>query len=239
MSKIAKYKLIDKNTKIILPISICFPLNPTIKKKSKKLKACQFRKLELLRVDKCFILQNYDQYMKNIGSLDSMEEKQSNSKKEYEQQNEDQMIQQENDDDSKQQEVIDFLQKSKTNFFKNLIYAFQNHILYQCDEQQKQQYRSHTQDDWTFDRIKLRVQQNLQNCGRFGLKVRNIFQNENLSGVFLYFLKNSNQFWLDHSKIKDKESYKKQIEMILNAFEKKILIQNICYYKKFKKLASS
>ncbi|KAL4473550.1 hypothetical protein ABPG74_022414 [Tetrahymena malaccensis] len=239
MSKIAKYKLIDKNTKIIFPICISFPLKPTIKKKSKKSKTCQFRKLELQNVDECFIVTNYNQYMRSLCDFGSMEEKQENFQKEQEQQNEDQMLQQENDEDSKQQEVIDFLQKSKTNFFKNIIYAFQNHILYQCDEQQKQQYQLHTQDDWKFDRIKLRVQQNLQNCGRFGLKVKNLFQNENLSGVFLYFLKNSNQFWLDNSKIKDKESYKKQIEMILNAFEKNILIQNICYYKKFKKLASS
>ncbi|KAL4503880.1 hypothetical protein ABPG72_022510 [Tetrahymena utriculariae] len=168
MSKIAKYKLIDKNPKIIFPTSICFPLNPVIKKKTKKLKVCKFRKLELQMLDECFIISNYNQYIKNLCDFDSMKEKHDNSKKEYEQKSEDQMASQVNlinpfenlqknmdinvffkiickyltflgnDEDSKQQEVIDFLQKSKTNFFKNIIYAFQNHILYQCDEQQKQ-----------------------------------------------------------------------------------------------------
>ncbi|EWS75208.1 hypothetical protein TTHERM_000089239 (macronuclear) [Tetrahymena thermophila SB210] len=228
MPQIAKYRLI--NTQSSQQQHEISPSKVKIIQKTKKKyeKICSYKVIQLQKCDKNMNDQNYQQYInKFVKKKDIKQVSTPHSHLELKQAF--------NNEDVKK-EVIDFLQKSKNNFYKNILYAFSNHILYQTTETQRQNYEQLTQDSWSFNHIKLRVQQNLQNCSRFSLKVRNLLQNSNLSKVFIQFLKNSDSIWLDQSKIKNKDSYKKQIKMILDAYNQNVLIQNISFYKKQKKI---
>ncbi|KAL4503881.1 hypothetical protein ABPG72_022511 [Tetrahymena utriculariae] len=230
MPQTAKYRLINTQSQQSQHIDIP-PKVKQIEKKKKTEKLCSYK---IIQQQKCGKVINDKYYQEYINAFIQNQAKKQGPISDQPQ--EETNIQLASNNADKEKDVIDFLQKSKNNFYKNILYAFSNHILYQTTETQRNNYEQITQDKWSFSHIKLRVQQNLQNCGRFGLKARNLLQNSNLSAVFIQFLKNSDTLWIDQSKIKNKDSYKKQIKMILDAHNQNILIQNISFYKKQKKI---
>ncbi|KAL4502501.1 hypothetical protein ABPG72_012088 [Tetrahymena utriculariae] len=129
-------------------------------------------------------------------------------------------------------QVLQFLCQTKINIYKNILYAFQRHIQTCSNQRLAELYESMTKDKWDFQRIQFRVCQNLKKCSRVNLKLKNLSTNENLKNIFFYFLKNSNELWLDGSKIVDKKKIEESIQIILKAKELNMLSDNISFYKK-------
>ncbi|EAR92540.1 hypothetical protein TTHERM_00090340 (macronuclear) [Tetrahymena thermophila SB210] len=130
------------------------------------------------------------------------------------------------------QQIFNLISKSKHNLYKNILSAFKKHITECQDTFLMSFYENLSEDKWTFEHIKLRVTTNLAIFGRFNLKVKNFSKNRNLKKIFHYFLKNSEKIWLQDSKIKDKDYYIQQINLMVIAQERQIL-QNFtnCYNK--------
>ncbi|KAL4440896.1 hypothetical protein ABPG74_009309 [Tetrahymena malaccensis] len=208
--KIANIKFIEKYPAQSYPI---------IKVVSSEIKRCKFKCLPKKDLDDYKMIQtniqNYGEYMLNYNLLLNISEN-SPQYKEI-------------------QEITQFVKLNKDNFYKNLLYAFNRHIKQLKEPQLIQLYESMTIDDWTFDHIQYRVNKNLDNCDRLGLKVRNLVKNKNLKRIFIHFLKNANSMWLDNSKIKNIEQYQEFINLFLKAYNYRILSYGISYYKKHKK----
>ncbi|EAR92552.2 hypothetical protein TTHERM_00091450 (macronuclear) [Tetrahymena thermophila SB210] len=128
--------------------------------------------------------------------------------------------------------IYNLISKSKHNLYKNILSAFKRHIT-QCEDTfLKSFYENLSEDKWSFEHIKQRVSTNLEKLGRFNLKIKNLSKNRNLQKIFNYFLKNSQKLWLQDSKIRDKDWYIEQINLMVKAQERQIL-QNFtnCYKK--------
>ncbi|KAL4476337.1 hypothetical protein ABPG74_010070 [Tetrahymena malaccensis] len=224
--KAVGYRLIDCRSEHIQPVSV--GSGQSIFKKIKK-RRCSFR---FIGMDLLTVLNQYYDYMKSFRGI------QFSQKIEDSQSYELNMCETEDAEENlgeKDGEIMDFLEKSKLNTYKNIIFAFFKHIQ-ECDDPiQQEKYEQLTEDKWEYKHISLRVYQNLRNCGRSNLKIKNLIQNRNLKGVFINFLENSDDLWIKQSKIKDKEGIKKQINLIIQAYKKNILANNIQFYKKHKK----
>ncbi|KAL4494010.1 hypothetical protein ABPG72_022027 [Tetrahymena utriculariae] len=218
--KAVGYRLIDYRSEDIQPLTVGSGLR--IVKKIQK-RRCSFR---FVGMDLLTVLNQYYDYMKSFKGI-QFSQKIENSKSETEDSH--QIVEQQ------EGEIMDFLEKSKLNTYKNIIFAFFKHIQECVDPVQQEKYEQLTEDKWEYKHISLRVYQNLRNCGRSNLKIKNLIQNRNLKGVFINFLENSDDLWIKQSKIKDKEGIKKQINLIIEAYKKNILANNIQFYKKHKK----
>ncbi|EWS76346.1 hypothetical protein TTHERM_000013199 (macronuclear) [Tetrahymena thermophila SB210] len=137
-------------------------------------------------------------------------------------------------DFQEKKDVLDFLGKNKLNVYKNILYAFNKHILSCKDEKLIELYESFTQN-WNYLHIQRRVSQNLKDNVRPSLKFRNLLKSQNLNKIFIHFLQNIEEFWLKNSKIKDKEVYNNSISLLLKGYEHGTLIKHIQYYRKSKK----
>ncbi|KAL4473549.1 hypothetical protein ABPG74_022413 [Tetrahymena malaccensis] len=133
------------------------------------------------------------------------------------------------------QQIFNLISKSKHNLYKNILSAFKRHINECQDTFLISVYENLSEDKWTFEHIQQRVSTNLARCGRFNLKIKNLSKNRNLQKIFNYFLKNSEKLWIQDSKIKDKEYYIEQINLIVKAQEKQILQNFTQCYKKQRK----
>ncbi|EAR92542.1 hypothetical protein TTHERM_00090360 (macronuclear) [Tetrahymena thermophila SB210] len=137
--------------------------------------------------------------------------------------------------DSENQQIFNFISKSKHNLYKNILSAFKKHIIECQDTSLISVYENLSENKWTFERIQQRVSINLAKCGRFNLKIKNLSKNRNLQKIFNYFLKNSEKLWLQDSKIKNKDQYIEQINLMVLAQEKQILQNFTQCYKKYRK----
>ncbi|EAR92543.2 hypothetical protein TTHERM_00090370 (macronuclear) [Tetrahymena thermophila SB210] len=133
------------------------------------------------------------------------------------------------------QQIFNLISKSKHNLYKNILSAFKKHIIECQDTFLMSFYENLSEDKWTFEHIKHRVSSNLALLGRFNLKIKNLSKNKNLKKIFNYFLKNSEKIWLQDSKIKDKDQYIEQINLMVIAQEKQILQTFTNCYKKQRK----
>ncbi|EWS75201.1 hypothetical protein TTHERM_000090427 (macronuclear) [Tetrahymena thermophila SB210] len=133
------------------------------------------------------------------------------------------------------QQIFNLISKSKHNLYKNILSAFKRHITECSDTFLMSFYENLSEDKWTFEHIKHRVSTNLALLGRFNLKIKNLSKNRNLKKIFNYFLKNSEKIWLQDSKIKDKDYYIQQINLMVIAQEKQILQNFTNCYKKQRK----
>ncbi|KAL4439556.1 hypothetical protein ABPG74_003958 [Tetrahymena malaccensis] len=124
----------------------------------------------------------------------------------------------------------------KNNMYKNIMSAFQRHIESLSDLDIIKCYESLTEDKWPFSYIKIRVNQNLKKLGRFHLKLRNLLTSKNLKNLFIYFLKNSNTFWIEKSRVKDKEKLFELIEQLISQSQNEQFIESIKFYQKPKRL---
>ncbi|KAL4491972.1 hypothetical protein ABPG72_008393 [Tetrahymena utriculariae] len=124
----------------------------------------------------------------------------------------------------------------KNNMYKNIMSAFQRHIESLNDLEIIKCYESLTEDKWPFSYIKIRVNQNLKKLGRFHLKLRNLLTSKNLKNLFIYFLKNSNSFWIQKSRVKDKEMLFELIEQLISQSQNEQFIESIKFYQKPKRL---
>ncbi|EWS72752.1 hypothetical protein TTHERM_000558579 (macronuclear) [Tetrahymena thermophila SB210] len=208
--KIANFRLIEKCS------SQSYPIIQVI---SSEIKRCKFEYLPQSDTDDCMVIsineQNYNEYMLNYSQMLSISE----TSQQYQE----------------IQEITQFVKLNKDNFYKNLLYAFNRHIKLLKEPQLINLYESMTIDKWDFDHIQYRVNKNLDNCDRLGLKVRNLVKNKNLKRIFIHFLKNANSMWLDSSKIKNINQYQEFINLFLKAYNYRILSYGISYYKKHKK----
>ncbi|KAL4488860.1 hypothetical protein ABPG72_016513 [Tetrahymena utriculariae] len=208
--KIANIKLIEKCS------TQCYPIIQVI---SSQIKRCQFKFVSQKDLDDCVMIyinkQSYDEYMLNYNQILNISE----NSPQYQE----------------IQEITQFVKLNKDNFYKNLLYAFNRHIKQLKEPQLIKLYESMTINDWKFDHIQYRVNKNLDNCDRLGLKVRNLVKNKNLKRIFIHFLKNAKQMWLDNSKIKNVDQYQEFINLFLKAYNYRVLSYGISYYKKHKK----
>ncbi|EAR92555.2 hypothetical protein TTHERM_00091480 (macronuclear) [Tetrahymena thermophila SB210] len=133
------------------------------------------------------------------------------------------------------QQILNLLQKSKHNLYKNILQAFKRHIIECQDTFLMSVYVNLSEDKWTFEHIQQRVSTNLARSGRLNLKIKNLSKNRNLQKIFNYFLKNSDKLWLSDSKIQNKDQYKEQIKLIVIAQERQILQNFTQCYKKQRK----
>ncbi|EWS75204.1 hypothetical protein TTHERM_000090369 (macronuclear) [Tetrahymena thermophila SB210] len=133
------------------------------------------------------------------------------------------------------QQIFNFISKSKHNLYKNILSAFKKHIMECQDTLLMSVYENLSENKWTFERIQQRVSTNLGKCGRFNLKIKNLSKNRNLQKIFNYFLKNSEKLWLQDSKIKNKDQYIEQINLMVLAQERQILQNFTQCYKKYRK----
>ncbi|KAL4503877.1 hypothetical protein ABPG72_022507 [Tetrahymena utriculariae] len=136
--------------------------------------------------------------------------------------------------DTKLKNIFDFLEQNKQNQYKNILNAFKRHIDDCSDEYLTQLYQQLSQENWSIQRIKKRVNINLKNGSRLNLKIKNLITNNNLKNIFIHFLKNSQQLWLNNSKIINKEHYIDIINIMIQAYDKNLLQQFTKYYKKKK-----
>ncbi|EWS75203.1 hypothetical protein TTHERM_000090429 (macronuclear) [Tetrahymena thermophila SB210] len=133
------------------------------------------------------------------------------------------------------QQIFNFISKSKHNLYKNILSAFKKHIIECKDTFLMSVYENLSENKWTFERIQQRVSTNLARCGRYNLKIKNLSKNRNLQKIFNHFLKNSEKLWLQDSKIKNKNQYIEQINLMILAQEKQILQNFTQCYKKYRK----
>ncbi|EAR92641.1 hypothetical protein TTHERM_00094320 (macronuclear) [Tetrahymena thermophila SB210] len=133
-------------------------------------------------------------------------------------------------------EIVNFLEGKKVNIYKNIINGFYAHINKCKDEKLIQKYESLIKNQWTFKYIQKRVQKSYKSCNRLNLKLKNLMSKNKLNTIFVYFLQNYEQLWLNDSKIKNKDLYKQSIQFLLKAHEYDILDDNIKVYKKQKKI---
>ncbi|EAR88053.1 hypothetical protein TTHERM_00013190 (macronuclear) [Tetrahymena thermophila SB210] len=226
--KTVGYRQIDYRSEKIQPVTVDSSLR--ILKKIQK-RRCSYR---FVGMDLLTVIHQYYDYIKSFRANQFSQKIEDSTSYEmmnmmHESHNADQ-IEEEQDG-----EIMSFLEKSKLNTYKNIIFAFFKHIQECVDPIQQEKYVQLTEDKWEYKHISLRVYQNLRNCGRSNLKIKNLIQNRNLKGVFINFLENSDDLWIKQSKIKDKEGIKKQINLIIEAYKKNILANNIQFYKKHKK----
>ncbi|KAL4473547.1 hypothetical protein ABPG74_022411 [Tetrahymena malaccensis] len=139
-----------------------------------------------------------------------------------------------NNQDIKLKSIFNFLDQNKQNQYKNILNAFKRHIDSCSDERLSKLYQNLSQENWPIEHIKKRVNINLKNCCRLNLKIKNLITNNNLKNIFIHFLKNCQQFWLNDSKIVNKEQYIEIINIMIEAYDKNILQQFTKYYKKKK-----
>ncbi|KAL4476346.1 hypothetical protein ABPG74_010079 [Tetrahymena malaccensis] len=132
------------------------------------------------------------------------------------------------------EEVTNFLQQSKRNIFKNILKSFKRHIKNCSDPELQKQYENLIQSKWNFQNIKKRICQNLKIDSRCNLKMKNLFKSEKQSKVFIYYLTHSERLWLENSRLKNKEEYKKYISLILKANQQNLLVENTQHYYKKK-----
>ncbi|EAR92532.2 hypothetical protein TTHERM_00090260 (macronuclear) [Tetrahymena thermophila SB210] len=137
--------------------------------------------------------------------------------------------------DQENQQIFNFISKSKHNLYKNILSAFKKHIIECKDTSLMSVYENLSENKWAFEHIQQRVSVNLARCGRYNLKIKNLSKNRNLQKIFNHFLKNSEKLWLQDSKIKNKDQYIEQINLMVLAQEKQILQNFTQCYKKYRK----
>ncbi|KAL4494007.1 hypothetical protein ABPG72_022024 [Tetrahymena utriculariae] len=134
------------------------------------------------------------------------------------------------------EEVDNFLLQNKRNIFKNILKSFKRHIKNCLDLELQRIYENLIEGKWNFQNIKKRICQNLKIDSRCNLKMKNLLKSEKQSKIFIYYLTHSDELWLQHSRLQNKEEYKKYISLILKANEQNLLVEKTQHYHKKKQL---
>ncbi|KAL4441394.1 hypothetical protein ABPG74_013689 [Tetrahymena malaccensis] len=127
-----------------------------------------------------------------------------------------------------------------SNIMKNILKSFQRYIENEQDEQQKQHFCNLSKVSYGHTQLCKFLKFSLKTEGkRWNMKAKNLIERSKLKPLFEYYLININKFWLNNSKVSNKNEHEVLANYLLNQIQNPSDSSQIRFYQKNKQIIKS